>query len=330
MKAIRNFISNTIKLIQIKLGILFGLAGFWIAYSKFAIDHNETLPRAIEASHALIPTRGGKVSYYYDDSGAGRPIVLVHSVNAAASAFEMRPLFNFYAGKRPVYALDLPGYGFSARDKRPYSPQLFADSLYDFLDQVLDEPADVVALSLGCEFVARTALMHPEVINSIGMLSPSGFAFKRREVPAETLRNAQRLHAIMAFPLWSKAFYDLVATRVSIQWFLKKSFVGEPPQEFIDYGYVVSHQPGAEHVPLYFVSGMLFTPDARVVLYERLEVPVLVIYDEDAYVSFDTLDRHVHENGNWQAKRIAPTLGLPQWESLAETTAALDAFWEQE
>ena len=58
-------------------------------------------------------------------------------------------------------------------------------------------------------------------------------------------------------------------------------------------------------------------------------VVAYVLYDNDAYVRFDTLDKHLQENTNWHAQRIAPTLGLPHWEALAETTAALDAFWAE-
>ena len=227
MKKIRSTIRNTIKAVQIVTGIFFGLSWFWILYSKLNIDRSVPLPAALDAPQRVVPTRGGKLCYYADDSAEGRPLVLVHSINAAASAYEMKPLFEYYRGRRPVYALDLPGFGFSARDNRTYSPQVYANVLFDFFDQALEEPADVVTLSLGGELAARTALMYPNVIRSLAMISPSGFTFKRREVPAKTLARAQQIHTLLAFPLWRRALYDLIATRASIRWFLQKSFVGE-------------------------------------------------------------------------------------------------------
>ncbi len=91
--------------------------------------------------------------------------------------------------------------------------------------------------------------------------------------------------------------------------------------------YAAAHQPGAEHAPFYFVSGLLFTSDAGEALYARLELPVLALYDRDAYVRFDALPGLLEERANWRAARIAPTLGLPHWEQKAATVAALDAFW---
>ena len=74
-------------------------------------------------------------------------MLLVHSINAAPSAMEMKPLFDHYRHRRPVYAPDLPGFGASERGDRPYTPELYADALAQFLEHVIRERADVVPLS---------------------------------------------------------------------------------------------------------------------------------------------------------------------------------------
>ena len=59
-----------------------------------------------------------------------RPLLLLHSINAAASAYEMKPLFEHYSRERPVYALDFPGYGLSDRSARDYTPRLMTDAIH--------------------------------------------------------------------------------------------------------------------------------------------------------------------------------------------------------
>lgn len=99
-----------------------GSALAWIAVSSFGINHRRPLKPAIpDAEHRVIRTEAGNLFCYADTSAPGRPLLLVHSVNAAASSIEMRPLFELFRGKRPVYALDLPGFGFSSRRDRVYS-----------------------------------------------------------------------------------------------------------------------------------------------------------------------------------------------------------------
>jgi pimeloyl-ACP methyl ester carboxylesterase len=307
-------------------------AAGWIIYSDLVIDHKVVLPEAIPSERKPYESRAaGVLSYYWNRGEAGRPLVLIHSINAAASAYEMRPLFMRYRSQRPVYALDLPGFGFSERSKRLYSPGLYVAAILDFLETQVKEPADVVALSLSSEFAARAALDRPELFNSLTIISPTGFSQRQNERGSQ--RASQRgighmLHALFAFPIWARPFYDLIATRSSIEFFLKQSFIGPLPQDLVDYDYAASHQPGAENAPLYFISGMLFTPTICQSVYERLQIPTLVIYDRDNFTSFEMLPDLLARNNAWQAVRLVPTLGLPQFERLNDTAEVLDRFWK--
>ena len=87
-----------------------------------------------------------------------RPLLLLHSINAAPSAMEMKPLFEQFAPERPVFAPDLPGFGLSQRGDLPYSPDFYAQAIADVVKQLEGPPPDVVALSLTCEFAARAVV----------------------------------------------------------------------------------------------------------------------------------------------------------------------------
>lgn len=299
-----------------------------LAWSRWAVDHDARPPAAIDAERReVFSDIAGRIAYYADDSGQDRPLVLVHSVNAAASAYEMRPLFEFYRGRRPVYALDLPGFGSSERTRRAYTPELYAAAILDLL-RVIDATArggaDVVALSLGSEFAARAAIEQPEAVHSLVVISPTGMASRM-----ETGERATGFSRVLAFPLWAQAIYDLLTTRASLGAFLRRSFTGEPDGGMIAYAYATAHQPGSRFAPLYFLSGQMFTPNAIDRLYARVTQPALVIYDRDAYTRFDALPELLDESANWRATRISPSRGLPHFERLGDTARALSAFWSE-
>lgn len=310
------------------------LASGWIAYSFFGVNHRMPLVDAIPAERRpFLSKSAGWLSYYADTSAAGRPLVLVHSVNAAASAFEMLPLFQHYRGRRPVFALDLPGYGFSNRLSRDYTPQLFANAIAEFVEGEAGGGVDAVALSLGCEFVARAAGDRPDLFHSLAFISPSGLSEDKagRATQRSSMSGvADAVHALLAFPLWARPLFDLVSSRRSIEFFLRQSFVGPVYPGMVDYAYLTSHQPGAEHAPLHFLSGRLFTRNAGSVLYDQVQAPTLVIYDQDAYVRFDGLPALLARNPQFQAMRLAPSKGLPQFERIEDVTAALDRFWSEQ
>ena len=328
-------LSTVTKITFTGAGILAGVglaaAGGWWLYSKLGIDHDVALPLAIDAERTDFYTQvADRLSYYSDTRASGTPLVLIHSVNAAASSFEMKKLFEHYRGERPVYALDLPGFGFSSRPDREYTPALFTEAILEFLKQV-PEPADVVALSLGSEFAARAALRAPERFKSLTLISPTGLNTRRDARSSDRAGKAggnNTFYKVASSPLWARAFYDLIATSASIHYFLKDSFVGEVPEELETYSYLSSHQPGAEHAPLYFISGKLFTPEVRRKVYARLNVPTLVLFDEDGFVSFEKLPALLSKNPKIRASRLAPSKGLPQFEMPERTVQVLDGFWQ--
>ena len=282
------------------------------------------LPPAVDAPRQIYATPALKeISWYADGPEGTRPLLLLHSINAAPSVFEMKPLFEHYRAERRVYAPDLPGFGFSDRSDRPYSPALYAEAINAFLTDVVKEPADVVAFSLTSEFAARACLAAPERFNTLALLSPTGFSDRR--LPSGGVGKA--LHRFFTLPGLGQGLYNLLTKRGGIKFFLRQSYVGEPPDELIDYAYATSHQPGAMHAPYRFLSGQLFTRDAVETLYAKLKLPVLVVYDKDANVTFDLLPGLVASRANWRTTKVEPTLGIPQWERPTRTIAALDEFW---
>lgn len=299
-----------------------GSALAWIAVSSLVINHRRRLEPAIKtAQQRRFTTGAGEVSYYADAGGLGRPLALIHSINAAASAMEMKPLFDRYRGKRPVYAIDLPGFGLSSRADQRYSPELFKRAILDWIEEIANsEAVDVIALSLASEFAALAVIEAPHRFRSLTLISPTGFG-------DQTLTPSELRRKSLSVPLWSQAFYDLLTSRASLHYFLQKTFEGPVPDELIEYSYETSHQPGARFAPLYFLSGELFTPGVRRSIYESVPVPVLVLHNRDGYVSFRELDPFLRNHMNWAAARIPGTAGMPHWERPEKTIAELDHFW---
>lgn len=294
-------------------------AGAGIAWSALLVDHRMALHPPLDGSEWSVEDgSGGMVRVYFDESGEGRPVLLVHSVNAAASAYEMRPLYLRLRGQRPVWALDLPGYGLSDRGDRPYNPHLMAQAIANVADRI-GQPVHLVALSLGAEFAARAALLRPELVASLALISPTGFGPIRTSgrFPAQLLR----------FPLWSQAIFDGLASRRSIEYFLAKSFAGPVDATLVDYAYRTSHQPGARFAPLSFLTGELFADDAVRDLYSKVQVPTTVLYDRDPFTSFIRLPEFLPDHPNWTATRIAGTNGLAHWDRPGETLDALASHW---
>lgn len=258
---------------------LFGAAA-WIGYSQMFVRHDLPLPPALFGDRLEFTGRAGRLSYY--TAGVGQPILLLHSINAAGSAFEVRPIYERLRSRYRVYALDLPGFGFSDRSDREYTIRLYVDAVHDILDVIArdngDAPIDALALSLSSEFLARAVSERPGKVRSLSLVNPTGFmrgADKLRDAP-ESTREVPGLYGMFTFPLWSQAFYDLLVSKRSIRYFLQRTYGSKDiDEDMVEYDYLSTHQPGAKNAPYAFVSGRLFSKDIRSV-YEKLSLPVWV------------------------------------------------------
>ena len=88
----------------------------------------------------IISVAGRIAIYAAGSEQSGPPLLLVHSVNAAASAFEIKPLYDHYARSRRVYAVDLPGFGQSERGNQHYTARMMTDALHEVVERIqIDE-----------------------------------------------------------------------------------------------------------------------------------------------------------------------------------------------
>ncbi|MGB2421929.1 MAG: alpha/beta fold hydrolase [Luminiphilus sp.] len=286
----------------------------------------QQLEKAIDSNGASITGAGDyEVYWYYDIEAEGRPLLFVHSINAAPSAIELKPLFQHFRSYRSVYAPDLPGFGRSTRHVGMMTASDFAKNISSIIDQMSpSEPPDVIALSLGCEFVARAVVECGASVRSLTFISPTGFS--RRQPPP--LQAQKRLRRLFDFAGFGRGAFKLLRLERSVRYFYGMNFSGSVPSELVAYALKTTRQPAAHEMPLQFLSMSLFTPNAVGLLYEKLDVPVLVLFDEDPNVTFELFEQF-EDSPTWQFKRIGPSLGMPQWEHPEKTVAALESFFAE-
>jgi len=309
------------------------VAGGWIAWSHLGIGHRRPMPPALPGRRDLLRTRAGAVSLYASDAVAGVPMLLIHSVNAAANAYEVRPLYMHYRTQRPVYALDLPGFGFSERSPRTYTPRLMTDAILAAAGEISQRhggvPVDALALSLSCAYLARAALERPDLFASLALISPTGFdARLSGSGPAQGHRGSPVTRAVAGFPLWGRPLFDALVSRPSMRFFLEKTWGSREIDEgLFEYDQLSAHQPGAEHAPFSFLSGYLFPDDVSRV-YALLRLPVWVLYGSRG----DFVDyRRIGEAASWPNWRLdrLPTGAFPHFEDRGTVTRLYDAFQER-
>jgi pimeloyl-ACP methyl ester carboxylesterase len=283
------------------------------------------LEPALNGERLTFTSEGRVLNMYI--AGEGPPLLLIHSVNAAASAAEVRPLHEHFQHTRTVFSLDLPGYGFSDRSDRTYTPRVMTDALHAALQLIRqrcgDQPVDALAVSLSSEFLARAATEAPQHVRSVAMVSPTGFGSKdrRRGPPGSTLAMPWLLSALRG-PGWGGLLFRGLTRPGVIRFFLNKTFgsknIDEPMWR---YAVATARQAGAEHAPLHFLSGGLFSRDIQNV-YEALHLPTWMSHGVRGDFTDYQQKTLVADKANWHIS-VFPSGAMPYFEV---TQAFCDAY----
>lgn len=264
-------------------------------------------------------------------SGEGSPVLLVHSINAAAGAHEVRPLVERLSPRHTVYAPDLPGFGASDRSDRAYSPRLYTDALHTVVEAIRARHAAVqvpaLAVSLACEFLARAAAERPSDYARLALVSPTGLmGLKARRGPAGASRAVPGLHAALTGPGWGPALFRQLTRPGVVRYFLRRTWGSDAIDERMWADAVAAARaPGAHHAPLHFLSAGLFSADV-LALYEALPMPVWASHGTRG--DFTDYRGRVHLDGrtNWQWT-VYEGGALPYFEHPEAFGSALEAFW---
>jgi len=292
------------------------------------------LPAAVSGERRELHGRAGRLSYYVQEptgtQSAMAPLLLVHSVNAAASAYEVKPLFEFYRDRRTVYALELPGFGFSERTDREYTPRLMTDAIHVMVAEIRrrhpDATIDALALSLSSEFLARAALETGDAFRTLALVSPTGFDGTAAYLgPPGSTRGNLLIYRLVTVPLWRRSLFNLLVSGPSIRFFLRKTWGSQHIDEGLaHYDERTAHQDGAWHAPYWFVAGYLFSRDIGRV-YQSLPMPVFMAHGVRGDFSDYRRKSAVEAKSNWTVQ-VFQTGALPHFEVLDAFTRHYDDF----
>jgi hypothetical protein len=259
-------------------------------------------------------------------------LLLVHSINASASAAEVRPLFERYGWRRPTLALELPGFGSSQRGPLAYTPALMAQSVLraarHLREMGFQQPIDVLAVSLSCEFVALAVLEQPTWFRSVALVSPTGLESGNEEHFQDgRTKDKPLLRRMLGAPFGEVAF-RLLTSSSSMRWFLERAW-GSPviDETLLAYEQLTVRQPGARYAPAAFIAGALFT-EGIAERYAQMAPAVWLAHGvRGEFADFGGLSR-IGPPRHWSWDTFG-TGAMPQLESPRLFMARYDAFLDR-
>lgn len=147
-----------------------------VAVSAAAAAADRPITSPVKLKHGLTHFRlttpeGGRAADY--------PLVVLVAGYAVPMVVWDDTVPPLVAKKFAVLRFDLYGRGQSARPRRDYDPDLFAEQLDELIGKLeLPRPFHVVASSMGGIVTAVFATRHPHALNRVVLVSPAGLSEK--------------------------------------------------------------------------------------------------------------------------------------------------------
>jgi pimeloyl-ACP methyl ester carboxylesterase len=273
---------------------------------------------------------------FYKELGAPEdpPLLLLHTPELAASAYEMRKIIEPLAQHYHVYAPDLIGFGFSDRPTMDYTAETYVTLCRDFLTDVVKQTATIAASRNSCNYAVEVAATFSNLCERLILLSPLALeGAQERESPLRALKNGITfknawIQLLQAAPAkW--LLYPILSTRFALHSILAKQHTPINDVD-LDYYYATSHQFGAEHVSMALLAGKLDQDVSQQLL--MLQQPTLVIWGARGLNDA----RHIasQQDLSWMNSHtrlaLLPDAGLAIHEEHPETVVATILAWIEE
>lgn len=224
-------------------------------------------------------------SIYYVKAGErkpGRPpLLLIHGFGASTDHW--RKNISGLCNEFEVWAIDLLGFGRSAKPELQYGSDLWRDQLHDFITQVIGQPAVLAGNSLGGYAALCVAAQRPESAAGLILINSAG-PFTRTE-PAPEPHPFQKVLGEVRTSIFQQSWasfllFQYTRQRSTIRRVLKNVYLDQSAvtDQLVEEIYRASCDVGAEKV----FASVFRTPQGENidVLLQQLKCPLLMLWGE--------------------------------------------------
>lgn len=222
----------------------------------------------------------------YQQAGEqGPPIICIHGFGASSDHWR-KNLPDLGQAHR-VYAIDLLGFGFSAKPppNQPlsYTFETWSHQVRDFCREVVGEPVFIAANSIGCVVAMQAAVDEPDWVRGIVMLDCSLRMLHERNrklIPWHQRISAPLLQSLLGWPPFGKLFFAAIARPRVVRNLLQQAYAHPEAvtDELVEDLIEPAREPGAAEVFLAFVRYSQ-GPLPRDLL-PQLSCPVLMVWGD--------------------------------------------------
>ena len=232
------------------------------------------------------------VRLHYIERGYGEPLVLIHGNGTLIQDFTIAGLVDRLSERYRVIVIERPGYGYSERPRRLWTPRAHATLFQQALAQLGVEQAIVLGHSWGTMVAVALALQAPSLVRGLVLLSGYYFPTARADVA---------LNLPLAAPVIGDALRHTVSpaiARIMLPGAIRAMFEPAPVPEHFDRLFPKELMLRPLQIRASAEDAALMTPAVMELEqhYRELTMPVVILTGgDDQIVDVGRQSRRLHE-----------------------------------
>lgn len=177
---------------------------------------------------------------YYTKEGSGRPLLLIHDLDAAASSYEWHKITSILSRKYTVYAVDLLGCGESEKPCLTYTNYLYVQLISDFIKSEIGHRTDVIASGASASFVIMACSNSPDLFDRLMLVNPDSINVCN-QFPGH---GSKYFKLFLDFPVIGTLIYHIAYSKSSLRESFASRYYADPKlvkESYIDTYYESAH-----------------------------------------------------------------------------------------
>lgn len=187
-----------------------GAATTIAAINKYIKIHATSRNLLAESEPLCYKWRFGNI--HYTKIGSGKPLLLIHDLNASSSGYEWNRLIPFLQNHYTIYTIDLLGCGRSEKASMTYTNYLYVQLISDFIKNVIGHRTCVVATGESASIPIMACSNDPDLFDQLLLINPLSL-LEYSQIPG---RSAKLYKLMVEAPVVGTLLYHIATSKKAI------------------------------------------------------------------------------------------------------------------
>lgn len=262
---------------------------------------------------------------HYTKTGTGKPLLLIHDLNASSNSFEWNQMVGLLKNHYTVYTIDLIGCGRSEKPDLTYTNYLYVQMLSDFIKSEIGHRTNVIATGASSALTVMACNNSPELFDQIMLISPESF-LACNQIPN---KHSKVYKFILDLPVIGTLLYHIATSKQAIREDFVNNYYHNPyaiHSSVIDIYYESSHI-GESPKSLYSSVKCNYTKCSITNSLKKIDNSIYIVSGKEMDNIEEIIKEYQRCNPAIESSLIAHSKFLPQLENSSELFNVIQMFF---